>query len=80
MFKKMLISTAVVALVAGFASEVEAKRKHGGGPAGPPSEQTRQKAWENGMKNCRAKYGSLLKEVHVEKYYGKWSVVCYIEQ
>ncbi len=42
-----------------------------------PTAEQRRKAWEQGLKDCRAKYGSNLQEVSVEKYYGKWNVVCY---
>lgn len=42
-----------------------------------PSAEQRKRAYEEGMKFCRKKYGAQLHFVRVEKYYGRWGAVCY---
>jgi hypothetical protein len=72
-FKLLLAVSMIAAVVApGIA---DAKKRTGGGSA--PSEEQRKRAYAQGLKDCRKQWGSQLHEVHVEKYYGKWSVVCY---
>jgi hypothetical protein len=69
----LLAATLIAATVA--PGVAEAKKKSGSG--GAPSTEQRKRAYEQGLKDCRKKYGAQLHEVHVEKFYGKWSVVCY---
>jgi hypothetical protein len=72
-FKVLLAVIMIAGIVApGIA---EAKKKSGGG--GAPSEELRKRAYAQGLKDCRKQWGDRLHEVHVEKFYGRWSVVCY---
>jgi hypothetical protein len=76
MMKSLKILLAVSLIAATVAPGVAlAKKKSNGG--GTPSEVQRKRAYAQGLKDCRKQWGSQLHEVHVEKYYGKWSVVCY---
>ena len=72
---KVLLAVTMVAavMVPGIA---EAKKKPASSNGAPTAEQ-RKRAWEEGMKYCRKKYGADLAQVRVEKFYGKWSTVCY---
>lgn len=59
----------------GFAAQVYAAKKKASD--GAPTEVQRKKAYESGLIECRKKFGAQLHFVRVQKYYGKWSVVCY---
>jgi hypothetical protein len=72
---RLILAGAVVSLML-VPVDAIAKKKPGGGSNAAPTEAQRHAAWVTGMKNCRAKYGASLESVTVEKFYGKWSVVC----
>jgi hypothetical protein len=73
---KTILMVAVVA--ASFAPEMAmAKKKSGSSDNFTPTAEQKKRAYEQGLKNCRKKYGSQLHEVHVEKFYGRWGAVCY---
>ena len=63
------------ALVCSFTLPAEAAKKKNNNYT--PTAQQRKQAYENGLKSCRKKFGAQLHFVRVEKYYGKWSAVCY---
>lgn len=65
-----------VSLCLAVPSLAEAAKKKPGSNATPSAEQ-RKRAYENGLKSCRKKFGAQLHFVRVEKFYGKWGVVCY---
>jgi hypothetical protein len=71
---KVLLAVTMIAAVLspGIA---DAKKKSGGNSA--PSEEQRKRAYEQGLKDCRKQWGDRLHEVHIEKFYGRLSVVCY---
>ncbi len=71
---KILLATA---LIAGTVAPDLAFAKKNPSSNGAPTAEQKRKAYENGIKTCRKQWGARLHEVHVEKFYGKWSVVCY---
>jgi hypothetical protein len=71
----LVLASAIVSIMF-IPIEAIAKKRPGGGSNSPPTEAQRHAAWERGMKDCRKKYGASLESVTVEKFYGKWSVVC----
>jgi hypothetical protein len=76
--KSLKILLAVSLIAATMAPGVAlAKKKSGSGGSFTPTAEQKKRAFEQGLKDCRKKYGAQLHEVHVEKYYGKWNVVCY---
>jgi hypothetical protein len=75
MKSRTLAALAAAIMMAGIAGDALAAKKSTANNA--PSAEQRKKMYEAGLKSCRKKYGSQLHEVHVEKFYGKWSIVCY---
>ena len=73
---KTLLAVAMVAAVVA-PGVAEAKKKPSTGGGAPTAEQ-RKRIYDQGLINCRKKYGAALHFVRVEKFYGKWSVVCYV--
>jgi hypothetical protein len=71
-----LVAFAVAITMAGTASEALAARKSTSN--GAPTSEQRKKMFEAGLKSCRKKYGALLHDVKVEKFYGRWTPVCYV--
>lgn len=74
---KVLLAVCLIAGVA-MPDVAEAKKRGGSSSNFMPTAEQKRKAWEQGIKGCRAKYGARLWEVHIEKYYGMWKTVCYI--
>jgi hypothetical protein len=72
---RLLVATAILSLTL-VPVEALAKKRPSGGSNAAPTEAQRHAAWLRGMKDCRAKYGAQLESVSVEKFYGKWSIVC----
>jgi hypothetical protein len=70
------LGLALALAVSGMATESFAAKKKPSSN-GAPSAELRKRAFEQGLKDCRKKWGASLHEVHVEKYYGRWGVVCY---
>ena len=60
-----------------FTLEAEAGKKKKQSSNGAPTAEQKRAAWERGMVGCRKKYGARLDHVSVEKFYGKWEIVCY---
>jgi hypothetical protein len=58
-----------------FGGSVEAGKKKSSGNA--PTAAQRKKMYEEGLIWCRKSVGARMHFVRVEKYYGRWSAVCY---
>lgn len=72
---KVLLAATLIAATVAPGVAIAKKKSSGGGNA--PTEEQRKRAFAQGLIDCRKAYGDHLHEVHVEKFYGKWSVVCY---
>ncbi|MFO1033673.1 MAG: hypothetical protein U1E15_06230 [Hyphomicrobiales bacterium] len=68
--KKLIIALAAISILAPVPVIAAGKDK-------APTAAQRKAAYKRGLEGCRKKYGSSLHSVRVEKYYGKWAVVCY---
>jgi hypothetical protein len=73
---RLILITAIAGLALVPVEAMAKKRPSNGGSNVAPTEAQRHAAWERGMKDCRKKYGASLESVSVEKFYGKWSIVC----
>jgi hypothetical protein len=73
--KLLLAASLIAATVAPGVALAKKKPSSNGG--GAPTEEQRKRAYAQGLKDCRKEWGARLHEVHVEKFYGRWGVVCY---
>ena len=72
---KILLAASVIAATVAPGVAFAKKKSNSGGSA--PTEEQRKRAHAQGLKDCRKQWGDRLHEVRVEKFYGRWSVVCY---
>jgi hypothetical protein len=77
MKSKQVVALLAALMLSGFAGEALAAKKKSPSNGAPTAEQ-RKKLHKLGLQNCRKKYGSRLHEVRIEKFYGRWSTVCYV--
>ena len=76
MKSKYVVALAAALTLSGFAGEAIAAKKKSSSNGAPTAEQ-RKILFKQGLASCRKKYGARLHEVRIEKYYGRWSIVCY---